>query len=45
MIVIPAQAGTQWLCERLSPESAKAGSIAKTQNWCHWVPACAGMTS
>jgi hypothetical protein len=45
LIVIPAQAGIQWLCGRLSREQTSIRSVAKTGNRSHWVPACAGMTS
>jgi hypothetical protein len=43
-IVIPAQAGTQWLCSRLSREPTRIRFTAKIVNRSHWIPACAGMT-
>jgi hypothetical protein len=46
LLVIPAQAGTQWaqstvVAMRVEPLS----EIATTERDSHWVPACAGMTS
>jgi hypothetical protein len=44
-IVIPAQAGVQWRCDRFSPEPSEIHYTAKIANRSHWIPACAGMTS